>query len=94
MAGLTGTGSFQEVLGVLRFFLGLVFTVGWLASALLFWFLIFELLTLRKRKSVEVEVGGVPVPVPCKKGMVCLSVPLLFLAISFVLFLLSYLLMA
>ena len=93
MAGLTGTGIFQEVLEVLRVFLGLVFIVGWLASTFLFWFLLFEFMTLRKRKPVEVDVDGVPVPVPCKKEMVCLSVPFLFLAASFVLFLLSYFLM-
>jgi len=91
VAGLTDTEKLQEVLQVLRLFLGLVFVVGWLASTFLFWFLILDFLTLGKRKVVE--VGGVPVPAPCKKEMVCLSVPFLFLAVSFVLFLLSYFLM-
>ena len=93
MAGLTGTGSFQEVLEVLRLFLGLVFVVGWLASTFLFWFLIFDFLTLGKKKVVEVEVDGVLVPAPCKKEMISLAVPLFFLALSFFFFLLSYLLM-
>jgi hypothetical protein len=93
MAGLTDTEKLQEILQVLRLFLGLVFVIGWLASTFLFWFLILDFLTLGKRKVVEVEVDGVLVPAPCKKEMISFAVPVFFLAVSFVFFLLSYLLM-
>ncbi len=94
MEGLTGTGSLQEFLQTLRFFLGLVLIVGGLASSLLFWSLVLDFLALGRRKLVEVDMDGVWVPVPCKKEMVSLAVPLFFLALSFVFFFLSYLLMS
>jgi hypothetical protein len=93
MAGLTDTEKLQEILQVLRLFLGLVFVVGWLASTFLFWFLILDFLAIGKRKAVEVEVDGVLVPAPCKKEMISFAVPVFFLAVSFVFFLFSYLLM-
>jgi hypothetical protein len=94
MAGLTDTEKLQEILQVLRLFLGLVFVIGWLASTFLFWFLILDFLAIGKRKVVEVEVDGVLVPAPCKKEMISLAVPFFFLAVSFVLFFLSYLLLS
>jgi hypothetical protein len=93
MVGLIDTENLQEAFRALRVFLGFVFMVGWLASTLLFWFLIFDFLSLGKRKVVEVEVDGVSVPVPCKKEMVSLVVPFFFLAVSLVFFFFSYLLM-
>jgi len=94
MVGLTDAENLQEVLQMLSLFLGLVFVVGWLASTLFFWFLIFDFLTLRKNRVAEVEVDGVLVPAPYKKEMVSLAVPFLFLAMSFVFFFLSYLLLS
>jgi hypothetical protein len=93
VAGLTDTENLQEAFQMLRVFLGFVFIVGWLSSTMLFWFLIFDFLSLGKRRVVEVEVDGVPVPVPCKKEMVSLAVPFFFLAVSLVFFFLSYLVM-
>jgi len=93
MAGLVDTENIQEAFRALRVFLGLMFIVGWLASTLLFWFLIFDFLTIGKRKAVEVEVDGVPVPAPCKREMASLVVPFFFLAVSLVFFFFSYLLM-
>jgi hypothetical protein len=93
MTGLADMLNLQGAFQVLRVFLSLVFIVGWIASTMLFWFLIFDFLALRKRKVVEVEVDGVPVPVPCKKEMVSLVIPFFFLAVSLVFFLLSYLLL-
>jgi len=93
MAGLVDTENIQEAFRALRVFLSFVFIVGWLASTLLFWFLIFDFLTIGKRKAVEVEVDGVPVPAPCKREMASLVVPFFFLAVSLVFFFFSYLLM-
>jgi hypothetical protein len=93
MAGLVDTENIQEAFRALRVFLGFVFIVGWLTSTLLFWFLIFDFLAIGKRKVVEVEVDGVPVPVPCKREMASLFVPFFFLAVSLVFFFFSYLLM-
>jgi hypothetical protein len=95
MAGLVDTENIQEAFRALRVLLSFVFIVGWLASTLLFWFLILDFLTIGKRKvvEVEVEVDGVPVPAPCRGEMVSLVFPFFFLAVSLVFFFFSYLLM-
>jgi hypothetical protein len=85
MAGFADTGNLQEALQMLRLFLGFVFIVGWIASTVLFWFLIFDFLALGKRKVVEVEVDGVTVPVPCKKEMVSLCPLFLYRPVFFLL---------
>jgi hypothetical protein len=98
VAELTNTENLPAFSQLLRFFLGSVLIVGWLASTLLFWFHIFDfiidLLTLGKRKAVRGESDGVPNSALCEEettSLVSLVVPLFFLSLSLFFFTLSYL---